>query len=175
MLMLHLFALLVKFWILYLIFNKKYWFLIKRVIYWGSTLKRMKLELTENNIKALLAKLPQLKSEIQKVIVGQDAILDELLVAFLAGGHCLAARIVSSRRCHPRNTNAPKWYLRRRALGRLPIGSRQLGHFRRGKHQVGGYSMATRRERLCQCHCQLQQLLHLARLHQHESSDGRFL
>lgn len=49
----------------------------------------MVLELTENNIKTLLAKLPQLKSEIQKVIVGQDAILDELLVAFLAGGHCL--------------------------------------------------------------------------------------
>ena len=47
------------------------------------------MELTENNIKELLAKLPQLKNEIQKVIVGQDAILDELLVAFLAGGHCL--------------------------------------------------------------------------------------
>ena len=47
------------------------------------------MELTENNVKALLAKLPQLKNEIQKVIVGQDAILDELLVAFLAGGHCL--------------------------------------------------------------------------------------
>lgn len=47
------------------------------------------LELTEKDIKALLAKLPVLKSEIQKVIVGQDHILDELLVAFLAGGHCL--------------------------------------------------------------------------------------
>lgn len=47
------------------------------------------MELTENNIKALFAKLPALKGEIQKVIVGQDAILDELLVAFLAGGHCL--------------------------------------------------------------------------------------
>lgn len=47
------------------------------------------MELTENNINELLAKLPQLKNEIQKVIVGQDAILDELLVAFLAGGHCL--------------------------------------------------------------------------------------
>jgi len=47
------------------------------------------LELTENDIKALLAKLPQLKTEIQKVIVGQEHILDELLVAFLAGGHCL--------------------------------------------------------------------------------------
>src|SRR5260370_419806 len=49
----------------------------------------MTLELTEKDIKALLAKLPQLKSEIQKVIVGQDHILDELLVAFLAGGDCL--------------------------------------------------------------------------------------
>ena len=47
------------------------------------------METTEKEITALLAKLPQLKSEIQKVIVGQDAILDELLVAFLAGGHCL--------------------------------------------------------------------------------------
>jgi len=47
------------------------------------------LELTEKDIKTLLAKLPQLKTEIQKVIVGQDHILDEMLVAFLAGGHCL--------------------------------------------------------------------------------------
>ena len=46
-------------------------------------------ELTETDIKTLLAKLPSLKTEIQKVIVGQDEILDELLVAFLAGGHCL--------------------------------------------------------------------------------------
>ena len=47
------------------------------------------METTEKDITSLLAKLPQLKQEIQKVIVGQDAILDELLVAFLAGGHCL--------------------------------------------------------------------------------------
>lgn len=47
------------------------------------------LELTETEVKNLLAKLPQLKTEIQKVIVGQEHILDELLVAFLAGGHCL--------------------------------------------------------------------------------------
>ncbi|WP_426670856.1 AAA family ATPase [Mucilaginibacter sp. McL0603] len=47
------------------------------------------MEPTEKDIKTLLAKLPQLKSEIQKVIVGQDHTLDELLVAFLAGGHCL--------------------------------------------------------------------------------------
>jgi MoxR-like ATPase len=56
----------------------------------NPSLNNMKtLELTEKDIKALLAKLPQLKSEVQKVIVGQDHILDELLVAFLAGGHCL--------------------------------------------------------------------------------------
>ena len=47
------------------------------------------METTEKEITELLAKLPLLKGEIQKVIVGQDAILDELLVAFLAGGHCL--------------------------------------------------------------------------------------
>ena len=47
------------------------------------------MEITENHVKSLLAKLPQLKTEIQKVIVGQEHILDELLVAFLAGGHCL--------------------------------------------------------------------------------------
>lgn len=47
------------------------------------------MELTETHVKSLLAKLPQLKTEIQKVIVGQEHILDELLVAFLAGGHCL--------------------------------------------------------------------------------------
>lgn len=49
----------------------------------------MAQELTEKEIKTLLVKLPDLKTEIQKVIVGQDQIIDELLVAFLAGGHCL--------------------------------------------------------------------------------------
>src|ERR1700712_1819739 len=49
----------------------------------------MAAELTEKEIKTLLDKLPQLKREIQKVIVGQNEIIDELLVAFLAGGHCL--------------------------------------------------------------------------------------
>lgn len=44
---------------------------------------------SEQNIVGLLAKLPLLKTEIQKVIVGQDQVLDEILVALLAGGHCL--------------------------------------------------------------------------------------
>ncbi len=40
-------------------------------------------------VKNLLDKLPELKKEIQKVIVGQDVVLEEILVAMLAGGHCL--------------------------------------------------------------------------------------
>ncbi len=47
------------------------------------------MEPTEINITALISKLPLLKKEIQKVIVGQDDILDEMLIAMLAGGHCL--------------------------------------------------------------------------------------
>ena len=39
--------------------------------------------------KALVDKLPQLKKEIAKVIVGQEEVLDELIITLLAGGHCL--------------------------------------------------------------------------------------
>lgn len=44
---------------------------------------------SEDVVQALLTKLPLLKKEIQKVIVGQDDVLDEILIALLAGGHCL--------------------------------------------------------------------------------------
>ena len=44
---------------------------------------------TENELQELLGKLPQLKKEIQKIIVGQDEVLEELIIALLAGGHCL--------------------------------------------------------------------------------------
>jgi MoxR-like ATPase len=47
------------------------------------------LEISENNIKTILAKLPGLKKEVQKVIVGQDQVLDELIITLMAGGHCL--------------------------------------------------------------------------------------
>ena len=47
------------------------------------------MEITEEMVHQLLEKLPGLKKEIQKVIVGQDIILEEMLVAMLAGGHCL--------------------------------------------------------------------------------------
>ena len=47
------------------------------------------MEVSESTLQHLLGKLSQLKSEIQKVIVGQDVILEEIIVALLAGGHCL--------------------------------------------------------------------------------------
>lgn len=45
--------------------------------------------MTEQDITRLLAKLPPLREEIAKVIVGQHEVLDEVLVALLAGGHAL--------------------------------------------------------------------------------------
>ena len=43
----------------------------------------------EQQITELLNKLSQVSDEIAKVIVGQQAIIDELLISILAGGHCL--------------------------------------------------------------------------------------
>jgi MoxR-like ATPase len=45
--------------------------------------------LTEAELHLHLEKIPALKREIEKVIVGQSDALDELLIAFLAGGHAL--------------------------------------------------------------------------------------
>ena len=45
--------------------------------------------LNEQNVHALLAKVPLLRQEIAKVIVGQQEVVEELLTAFIAGGHCL--------------------------------------------------------------------------------------
>lgn len=39
--------------------------------------------------KALVAKLPLLKAEIGKVIIGQEEAVDQVLITLLAGGHCL--------------------------------------------------------------------------------------
>jgi MoxR-like ATPase len=39
--------------------------------------------------KSLVEKLPALKAEISKVIVGQNQAIEEVLIALLAGGHCL--------------------------------------------------------------------------------------
>ncbi len=47
------------------------------------------MERSENNLKILIDKISLLKAEIQKVIVGQDVIIEEMLIALMAGGHCL--------------------------------------------------------------------------------------
>ncbi|MEX0660764.1 MAG: MoxR family ATPase [Balneolaceae bacterium] len=47
----------------------------------------MKVE--KENVVELLAKLTDLKKEIGKVIVGQDRVIEELLITFCAGGHAL--------------------------------------------------------------------------------------
>ena len=47
------------------------------------------LPATEGEVGALLERLGALRTEIGKVIVGQDATVHELLIAFLAGGHAL--------------------------------------------------------------------------------------
>jgi MoxR-like ATPase len=49
----------------------------------------MNKELAEGQVQSLLRKLSELKREIGKVIVGQEVIVGEMLVAMLAGGHCL--------------------------------------------------------------------------------------
>ena len=40
-------------------------------------------------IESLLEKIPALKAEICKQIVGQEAVVDQLLITFIAGGHAL--------------------------------------------------------------------------------------
>ena len=47
------------------------------------------MERSESNLKILIDKISLLKDEIQKVIVGQDVIIEEMLIALMAGGHCL--------------------------------------------------------------------------------------
>lgn len=42
-----------------------------------------------NHYKSLVSKLPHLKKEIGKVIVGQEKAINEILISLLAGGHCL--------------------------------------------------------------------------------------
>ena len=42
-----------------------------------------------SHYKTLVAKLPLLKKEIAKVIVGQQEAIDEILISLLASGHCL--------------------------------------------------------------------------------------
>ena len=40
-------------------------------------------------VKSLESKINQVKSEIAKVIVGQDQVVEELIISLFAKGHCL--------------------------------------------------------------------------------------
>jgi MoxR-like ATPase len=46
-------------------------------------------ELTEADVEGLLSRVPLLRREIAKAVIGQEAVIEELLAAFIAGGHCL--------------------------------------------------------------------------------------
>ncbi len=47
------------------------------------------MNVSETAVAELIDRLSTLKKEIQKVIVGQDTVIEEILVALMAGGHCL--------------------------------------------------------------------------------------
>jgi MoxR-like ATPase len=47
------------------------------------------LETELKQYQLLVDKLPLLKKEIAKIIVGQEEVLDEVIITLLAGGHCL--------------------------------------------------------------------------------------
>jgi MoxR-like ATPase len=47
------------------------------------------LETELKKYQQLVEKIPLLKKEIAKVIVGQEEVLDEVIITLLAGGHCL--------------------------------------------------------------------------------------
>lgn len=47
------------------------------------------METDLKHYQSLVDKLPILKKEIAKVIVGQEEVLDEVIITLLAGGHCL--------------------------------------------------------------------------------------
>ncbi len=49
----------------------------------------MQSTLTEAEVKAKLSKLDDLRAAIARAIVGQHEVVEQLLVALLAGGHCL--------------------------------------------------------------------------------------
>ncbi|MFK7953092.1 MAG: AAA family ATPase [Ekhidna sp.] len=47
------------------------------------------LEKLETEVKTLVAKLSDLKTEVHKVVVGQEEVMDQLIISMLAGGHVL--------------------------------------------------------------------------------------
>ena len=53
------------------------------------TLAAETFPVTEADVQARLARLGELRRAIAQVIVGQDAVVEQLLIGLLAGGHCL--------------------------------------------------------------------------------------
>lgn len=49
----------------------------------------MNASITESEIQSQLTRLGQLRHAIAQAIVGQDAVVEQLLIGLLAGGHCL--------------------------------------------------------------------------------------
>src|SRR5512139_3019456 len=49
----------------------------------------MNRELSEADVTARLARLATLRNAIAEAIVGQEAVVEQLLIGLLAGGHCL--------------------------------------------------------------------------------------
>ena len=47
------------------------------------------LENLEKEATGLVAKLQDMKTEIHKVVVGQEEVMDQLIIGMLAGGHIL--------------------------------------------------------------------------------------
>jgi MoxR-like ATPase len=47
------------------------------------------LKTAEKNVQDIIDSLNKFKQEIHKTIVGQEEIIDQLLITFLAGGHGL--------------------------------------------------------------------------------------
>ncbi|MEM1407989.1 MAG: AAA family ATPase, partial [Bacteroidota bacterium] len=47
------------------------------------------LESVEQEVTTLVNKIGELKTEMAKVIVGQEEAIDQLIITFLAGGHAL--------------------------------------------------------------------------------------
>lgn len=47
------------------------------------------MNVSETAVKQAIDKLALLKKEIQKIIVGQDGIIEEIIIGMMAGGHCL--------------------------------------------------------------------------------------
>ncbi|MEZ5284572.1 MAG: hypothetical protein R2712_07155 [Vicinamibacterales bacterium] len=60
-----------------------------------STAAVARAPLTLDEAAALVSRL---QHELRQVIIGQDRVVAEVLVAFLAGGHCLVRGVPASRR-----------------------------------------------------------------------------